>query len=157
MPTAHLICGYIGSGKTTFARELEEERRAVRFTHDEWMVRYYGRNPPADKVAEYSAHISKMIWEDALMALSFGRDVVLDFGFWRRADRDEARSKLIGHDSQMYLVVCDEETAWARVDARNKNPGDEDFLIERAAFDNLKQKVDRFTEDEDFVIVHSDG
>ena len=155
MPTAHLICGYIGSGKTTFARQLEEDRGAVRFTHDEWMVRYYGHNPPADKFAEYSAHISKMIWEDALMALSLGRDVVLDFGFWRRDDRDDARRRLIGYDSQMYLVVCDEETAWARVDARNKNLGDEHLLIERATFDSLKQRVDRFTEDEDFVIVQS--
>lgn len=155
MPTAHLICGYIGSGKTSFARQLEEDRGAVRFTPDEWMVRYYGHNPPADKFAEYSAHISKMIWEDALLALSIGRDVILDFGFWQRAERDEARRRLSGYDYQTYLVVCDEDTAWARVEARNKDLGSGYLLIDRAAFDSLKQKVDRFTEDEDFVIVQS--
>ncbi len=155
MPTAHLICGYIGSGKTTFARQLEEERGAVRFTHDEWMVRHYGHNPPADKFHEYHAEISRMIWEDALLALSLGRDVVLDFGFWRRADRDEARGKVAGYDCRMYLVVCDEETAWARVDARNRNLGGEHLLIERHTFDALKKKVEPFGEDEDFALVPS--
>lgn len=152
MPTAHLICGYIGSGKTAFARQLEEDRGAVRFTHDEWMVERYGHNPPADKFAEYSAHITKMIWEDALLALSLGRDVILDFGFWQRVDRDEARRKIAGYDCQMYLVVCDEETAWARVEARNKNLGDTYLLITRATFDALKSKVEPFGDDEDFII-----
>lgn len=155
MPTAHLICGYMGSGKTSFARQLEEDRGAVRFTHDEWMVRYYGRNLPADKYAEYSAHISKMIWEDALLALSLGRDVIMDFGFWRRADRDEARSRLRGYDSQMYLVVCDEETAWARVEARNKEATADSLPMERHIFDALKMRVEPLGEDEDFILVPS--
>ena len=155
MPTAHLICGYIGSGKTTFARQLEEDRGAVRFTHDEWMVERYGQNPPADKFAAYSAHISKMIWEDALMALSLGRDVILDFGFWQRTDRDEARQKLSGYDSQMYLVVCDEDVAWGRVEARNNEPDAAHLLITRETFDSLKSKVEPFDDDEDFVLVPS--
>jgi len=39
MPTAHLIHGYLGAGKTTFARQLERNIPAIRFSHDEWMVR----------------------------------------------------------------------------------------------------------------------
>lgn len=31
-PTAHLIIGFIGAGKTTFARKLEKEIGVVRFT-----------------------------------------------------------------------------------------------------------------------------
>lgn len=42
-PIAHLICGFIGSGKTTFARKLEKETGAARFTKDEWMVRLFGK------------------------------------------------------------------------------------------------------------------
>lgn len=41
MATAHLIHGYIGAGKTTFARRLETELPAVRFTHDEGMARFF--------------------------------------------------------------------------------------------------------------------
>jgi predicted kinase len=46
MATAHLIHGYLGAGKTTFARRLEEELPAIRFSHDEWMTNLYGDDPP---------------------------------------------------------------------------------------------------------------
>jgi predicted kinase len=32
MRTAHLIHGYLGAGKTTFAKTLEKEAIAIRFT-----------------------------------------------------------------------------------------------------------------------------
>jgi predicted kinase len=32
-----IVCGLPGSGKTTLARTLESQFRAVRFTPDEWM------------------------------------------------------------------------------------------------------------------------
>ena len=49
MPTAHLIHGYLGAGKTTFARQLERDIPAIRFSHDEWMVRLYGDDPPIER------------------------------------------------------------------------------------------------------------
>jgi predicted kinase len=53
MPTAHLIHGYVGAGKTTFARRLEQELPAIRFSHDEWMTRLYGDDPPVDQFPEF--------------------------------------------------------------------------------------------------------
>jgi predicted kinase len=58
MAKAHLIHGYLGAGKTTFARRLEQELRAIRFTHDEWMSRLYGDDPSADMFPEYAERIS---------------------------------------------------------------------------------------------------
>jgi hypothetical protein len=46
MATAHLLFGFLGSGKTTLAKELEERHRAMRFTPDEWMARLFGEDPP---------------------------------------------------------------------------------------------------------------
>ena len=40
-PTIHMMFGFIGSGKSTFARKLESELRAARFSPDEWMVAPY--------------------------------------------------------------------------------------------------------------------
>lgn len=45
IPAIHLICGFIGFGKTTYAKRLEQELPAVRFTHDEIMCARYGRSP----------------------------------------------------------------------------------------------------------------
>jgi hypothetical protein len=38
MSTAHLIHGFLGAWKTTFAKKLEAELGAVRFSQDEWMA-----------------------------------------------------------------------------------------------------------------------
>jgi len=37
-----MIHGYLGTGKTTFARKLERELPAIRFSHDEWITRIFG-------------------------------------------------------------------------------------------------------------------
>jgi AAA domain len=42
MTTAHRIHGFLGVGKTTLARQLEQRIPAIRFSHDEWMARLYG-------------------------------------------------------------------------------------------------------------------
>jgi predicted kinase len=59
MPTTHLIHGYVGAGKTTFARRLEQELPAIRFSHDEWMTRLYGDDPPVDQIPELQHRVSK--------------------------------------------------------------------------------------------------
>lgn len=155
MPTAHLICGYIGSGKTTFARQLEADTGARRFTHDEWMVKRYGVNPPSDRFEQYYDEVSADIWQAALERLAQGQDIILDFGFWKRADRDAARERLSSYDVKFYVVVCDLETSWSRVQERNKNLGSEYLLIEKNTFEKRLLQVDSFGTDEDFIIVQS--
>ncbi|MBG6192490.1 adenylylsulfate kinase-like enzyme [Arthrobacter sp. CAN_A212] len=40
-PTVHLLCGLNGAGKTTRARQLEDELPGVRFSLDKWMLRSF--------------------------------------------------------------------------------------------------------------------
>ena len=61
MAVAHLIHGFLGVGKTTYARRLERERSAVRFTHDEWMARLYGVDSPAELFANRAARVSALM------------------------------------------------------------------------------------------------
>lgn len=91
-PTAHLLHGFIGCGKTAFARRLEDELPAVRFTHDEWMARLYGQNPPEDKFAEYFDRVDALLWQQALSVLRVGSDVIMDIGFWSRESRTQSGS-----------------------------------------------------------------
>ena len=41
----HLIHGFIGFGKTTLAKQLEQSLPAIHFTHDEIMLDRFGRAP----------------------------------------------------------------------------------------------------------------
>ena len=42
MSTIHLMCGYIGFGKTTVAKQIEQETGARRFTPDDVMIELFG-------------------------------------------------------------------------------------------------------------------
>ena len=81
MATAHLIHGFLGVGKTTFARQLEQRMPAIRFSQDEWMTRLYGDDPPVEHFAEFCRRVDEQIGEVWPRCLELGLDVVLDFGF----------------------------------------------------------------------------
>ena len=86
-PTLFLTVGLPGTGKTTAARRIEIEQRALRLTKDEWVKALYGHeNPP-------SAHdvIEGRLVEIGLRALELGNNVVIDFGLWSRDERSALR------------------------------------------------------------------
>lgn len=78
MPIVHMIHGFVGAGKTTFSKKLEQEVRAVRFTPDEWICDLYGNNPPAENFDERQNCIYYMIRKMAERVLAAGADVILD-------------------------------------------------------------------------------
>lgn len=121
MATAHLLHGFLGSGKTTFARHLELTQPAVRFTHDEWMQRLYGDDPPEQHFADYATRVSAQIETVWTRCLTLGLDVVLDAGLWSRAERDRTRALVLslGGEAKLYRLTCDEATALRRIAARN--------------------------------------
>ena len=86
-PTLFLTVGLPGTGKTTAARRLEVEQRALRLTKDEWVKALYGpANPPSA-----SDVIEGRLIAIALRALELGVNVVVDFGLWDRDERSALR------------------------------------------------------------------
>jgi predicted kinase len=124
--TAHLIHGFIGVGKTTFAKRLEQALPAVRFSKDAWMARLFGVDPPAADFAENDRNVLSIIDDISSRCLALGLDVVLDLGFWSRVSRDLARSRLaeIGADYRLYRLTCSDAASWSRVEARNQRLDD---------------------------------
>jgi predicted kinase len=155
MATAHLIHGGVGAGKTTFAKQLETEPGALRFTHDEWMSALYGADPPEPMFADYYRRVADLMEPLWLRALALGIDVVLDFGFWRRSDRDDVRAKVqaAGADSILHELVCDRAEAWRRVERRNADLGGS-LLITRDTFELLCERVEPLGADEVRVVAN---
>src|SRR6476469_7145718 len=88
MPTLFLLCGLPGSGKTTLAKQLEIQHNALRLSPDEWIVQIL--QDPADIVerGRLRSPVENIQWELAKRALVLGTNVILEFGFWSRQERD---------------------------------------------------------------------
>lgn len=87
-PTLHLTVGLPGVGKTSLARRLAAEHRALRLTPDEWMNPLFGESQAGGKrdVLE-----GRFIWV-AHQVLRGGGSVVLDFGCWSPDERYAIRA-----------------------------------------------------------------
>lgn len=159
MVNLHLIYGFVGAGKTTFARKLESEISAICFTHDEWMVKLYGHNPNEQQYSDYYERISTLIWELTIKLLQLNQDVILDFGFWSRKSRDEARNKakINNAEVKLYFVNCSEEVMRKRVAKRNSNLTNDSLLIDEYTFNLLKQRYEVLGEDESHILIETDS
>ena len=154
MPTAHLVFGFLGSGKTTLAKRLELEHSGVRFTPDEWMARLFGEDPPADTFQHRAAAILDIMQPIWARCLSLGLDVVLDYGFWSRAERDRVRAVVadIGAISVLWAVSCSDDEARKRIALRN-DAAHRSLYIASATFDLLKARVEPLGMDEAHSVV----
>lgn len=111
-----IVCGLPGSGKTTLARRLAEERGAVRMSPDEWMI-----SAGIDLWDERArAAIEEFQGSLAANMLGQGRSVIIEWGTWGRAERDALRTEARELGAGVELRVLDEplEVLWKRIEAR---------------------------------------
>ncbi len=125
MATLHLMVGLPCSGKTTLARTLERKHSALRLTPDEWQVRLFGQDAADPQHDARHSLIEALQWEVAERALALGIDVVLDFGFWTREEREDFRSRArqLGASSEVHLLDVPGDELLRRLAQRNERPG----------------------------------
>lgn len=158
MAIAYLIHGFVGVGKTTYATELEQTFPAMRFSIDDWMTALYGQNPPEEKFEDYHERTTGLIWSVAARVLELDRDVILDFGFWSRASRDEARHRIeaLGAEAVLYGVACSEDVMRSRVLERTALLPEGSFYIDERAMESFRERFEPLSADEPHVLVRTD-
>jgi predicted kinase len=129
--TLHLMVGLPCSGKTTLARKLELERSAVRLTPDEWQLRLFGQDAEEPEHDARHGLIEAMLWNLASRLLVLGTNVILDFGFWAREEREDYRSraKQLGASSEVHFLDVPAAELLRRLAVRNSQPSLETFHI----------------------------
>lgn len=153
-PTAYLICGFIGAGKTTFARKLEQETGAVRITKDEWLVRIFGNAVTQDRnFAEYDRKVTELARQIAFRILKSGADVILDEGFWGKSERAAIRNTVqeLGATPVLYYVESSLDEMRERAVTRSGKPPVDSFEISGEMFDGYVKHWEPPTPEEGYI------
>lgn len=88
MAKVMLICGKIASGKSFYCRRLMKRAPALLLSVDEVTQRVFDKDLGRDH-DRISGKIRGYLLDKAVEAVRLGVNVVLDWGFWRKADREE--------------------------------------------------------------------
>lgn len=88
--TVYLICGKICAGKTTYSHMLAKAKKAVLLSTDEITLAIFGQHI-GEKHDEVVESVQNYLFEKSLEILESGINVLLDWGFWLKEERDYAR------------------------------------------------------------------
>lgn len=119
-PTLYMMVGLPGSGKTTKAKEIETEQNATRLTPDDLIIERYGQNLNRSQTDELRDPIEKEQWQTAKEMLLSGHNVILDFGFWSKTERDKFRkeAETLGSAVKIIFLDVDTDELWRRISDR---------------------------------------
>lgn len=147
-----MMCGPGGAGKTTYAKQLERSGwKRLSFEVEFW-DRGITSMPTTEVVAEVAIELKARLCK----YVETGCDVVLDFGFWFRRQRDEHRKLLtpFGITPETVYLATDLETILSRIDGRHGRQADDWRLSEQEATEYFR-KFEPPTTDEGPLLVIS--
>jgi len=134
----YLICGMICSGKSTLAERLSLQNRAAILSCDE-LTKALG-DDLGDLHDAIAARIHVYLQNKAVALCRLGVNVILEWGFWRAADRAEISRFL--SDSGVpfewhYMDVSPERLA-RNIASRNARPGPCDYIVDQGLLDKCR-------------------
>lgn len=113
-PKVIMTCGKICSGKSTLAQKLRLEYKAVILSVDDITLALLGQDP-GGKLDGYVEKLKAYFFEKSVEITETGTNVILEWGFWTKAERDQARKYYTDRGIAFefhYIDISDEE--WER-------------------------------------------
>ena len=105
-----MTCGKICCGKSTYAEQLRGSHHSVILSVDEITLALFDQDA-GDSLDGSVDKLKKYLFHKSLEIIEAGVDVILDWGFWTRAERNAAKefyqSRQIEYEFH-YLDICDE-------------------------------------------------
>lgn len=133
-PVLHLMVGLPCSGKSTLARILQKEENALLLSPDGWQLALFGDDFGGPDHDRRHSQIEMLLWELAKEALSIGANVILDYGFWAREERDglRAEAERLGVGFQIHYLDTPLEEIARRLEKRNADCAGSAFRLTMA-------------------------
>ncbi|MBQ3086912.1 MAG: ATP-binding protein [Clostridia bacterium] len=120
MAKVYLICGKICSGKSTYAEQLRVQNNAVLLSTDEITLALFGQHC-GDNHDAYVERTQNYLFNKSLELIEVGINVILDWGFWMKEERDYAREFYNSRniDCEFHYIDISDETWKVRLKKRN--------------------------------------
>ena len=153
MARVYILQGFLGAGKTTFARKLAAETGAEVLCPDAYCLSYFSQEEYEKDWEKCFSLAVSLLWKQAEAAVQSGKDVILDMGFWDRKSRDEARRKIaeMGAEAILYYLYAPDEILKKRISERKGAVAENN----RRHFDDLRRKFEEPQVDEVFVRIEN--
>lgn len=159
MTKIYFVCGFIGSGKTTYSKQLADKHGAFRFSIDEWMIPLYGEHMEREVFDQRLATLQELFKESAQQLFTLGVPVIFDFGFWRKVDRDKFTNwaEKLGVESEVHYLDVSFDTCKLRAVARNSELHGKSYEMTPNMLELFWSWFEIPTPNEDVVWVERDG
>ncbi|MGH3753413.1 MAG: AAA family ATPase [Pseudonocardiaceae bacterium] len=151
-PLAVLLAGITGSGKTTLAKALAAHGM-IRLSVDEEVHRLHGRYGVDYPEHEYFARerpVLDVVRRQLADHLEARRDVVLDYGLWRRDERDAWKKTVeqAGGRWRLVYLPADRTTLLRRLAERNRRADANALTVTASALDDFFARFEPPGDDE---------
>jgi len=116
-----LICGKIASGKSVYAQRIAQQEKAVLLSVDELVLSVLGGDL-GEKHDEITRRVQAYLFNKSLEIVRAGTNVLLDWGFWTRERRAEARAFYLENSVACEFHYIDvQDAVWHRnIEIRNQ-------------------------------------
>lgn len=147
MAKVTLICGMLCTGKTTLAGHICAQTGAVLLSCDALMLALFPEDNLGAEYETYAARAKEYLLTRAEELLARDVDVVLDWGFWTRAERAStaARFSVAGIQTEWLFTDVSVQTWQQYIETRNqsiKNGCTSDYLIDEGLLCKAKARFE---------------
>jgi len=116
-----MTCGMICCGKSTYAKKIQAEQKAVILSIDDITLTLFP-DGSGDMHDTYALRAEQYLLDLSLQILQAGVDVILDWGLWTRAARNRIRQFYASHGgikTELHYLRINPDEWRRRIEKRN--------------------------------------
>ena len=152
-----ILCGRIASGKSYYANKLKERSNAIVLSVDDLMLRL-SDSCLGQQHDDTARRCELYFYALAEQMINSGIDVIIDYGYWSRADREEAKEyfRIKGIEAELHYIRIPEELRLKQLESRNERLSEESkkistgrvYIIDEVLLQRLDSKFEEPSQEE---------
>lgn len=157
-----ILCGRIAAGKSYYANQLKEQNNAIILSVDDLMLRLSDSCLGAHH-DDMALRCERYFYGLAEQMTNSGIDVIIDFGYWSRREREEARKYFSsrGIKSELHYIHIADEKRIKQLESRNerlitekeKKDTGRVYIIDEVLRQRLDQKFEEPAQEEIDILI----